>query len=88
MITSTNIVTLQVQAKSVRFEGDIIHVLLSDGRDISVSLHQFDWLKWLANAPQEKREKWSIEPNGYAIYWDDLDDGIEVEHLLSMQPLN
>jgi hypothetical protein len=28
---------------------------------------------------------WSLEPRGFAIYWPDLDDGIEVAHLLSGQ---
>ncbi|NJN68185.1 MAG: DUF2442 domain-containing protein [Chloroflexaceae bacterium] len=35
----------------------------------------------------EKREQWTIEPGGYAIYWEDLDDGIEIRHLLSTKPL-
>ncbi len=35
----------------------------------------------LHNRPQ--RRKWHIEPRGIAIYWDDLDDGIEVEHLFN-----
>jgi len=34
-----------------------------------------------------QRANWSLEPGGYAIYWPDLDDGIEVCHLLDMQPL-
>lgn len=29
----------------------------------------------------------SLEPDGYAIYWEDLDDGIEVCHILAVQPL-
>ena len=32
-------------------------------------------------ATPAQRRKWHIEPHGIAIYWDDLDDGIEVEHL-------
>ena len=28
-----------------------------------------------------------IEPRGFAVYWEDLDDGIELNHLLSMQPI-
>lgn len=35
----------------------------------------------------EQRTRWSLEPGGFAIYWEELDDGIEVSRLLGMQPL-
>jgi hypothetical protein len=76
-----------VQIKSVRFEGNILHILLSDGREISLPIDQMDWLKWLANATPEQRAKWKIEPGGFAVYWEELDDGFEIEHLLSLQSL-
>ncbi len=87
MITSTNNVNIQVQAKSVRFEGNMLYILLSDGREISIPIDQMEWLKWLAKANKGQRSKWTIEPEGFAIYWEELDDGIEIEHLLSLQPL-
>jgi len=87
MVTSTNNVDTQVRAKNLRFENNILHILLSDGREISLPIGQMDWLKWLAKATPEQRSKWSIEPGGFAIYWEELDDGIEITHLLSMQPL-
>ena len=87
MVTSTNNVNLQVQAEDVRFDGDLLHIVLSDGREISLHLNQLTWLKWLAKATSEQRAEWTIEPGGFAIYWDKLDDGIEIEHLLSLQPL-
>jgi hypothetical protein len=87
MITSANNINTQVQAKSARFEGNILHILLSDRREISLPIDQMDWLKWLASATPEQRAKWSIEPGGFAVYWEELDDGFEIEHLLSLQPL-
>ncbi len=87
MNTSASNLEVRVEAKSVRFEGNSLHILLSDGREISISINQVGWLKWLAKATQEQRAKWTIEPGGFAIYWEDLDDGIEIEHLLSLQPL-
>jgi hypothetical protein len=87
MLTSVNNIATQVQDKAVRFEGNMLYVALSDGREISVPIDQVEWLKWLANATPEQRAQWSIEPSGFAIQWDELDDGIEVGHLLSMQPL-
>lgn len=87
MHTSANRITQQVRASSVRFAGNILYVSLSDGREISVPIDRVEWLSWLAKATPEQRCNWSIEPGGFAIYWDDLDDGIEVCHLLAMQPL-
>jgi Protein of unknown function (DUF2442) len=78
---------MQLQAKNVRFEGNTLHILLSDGREISLPMDQMDWLKWLASTTPEQRLKWIIEPRGFAVYWEELDDGLEIEHLLSLQPL-
>lgn len=71
----------------VYFEGDVLHVTLSDEREISVPLHKTPWLFWLAQAMPEQRAKWSLEPRGFAIYWEDLDDGIEICHLLKLQAI-
>lgn len=87
MITSANKVTERVQATGVRFVENVLFVSLADGREISVPLDRVEWLKWLAKAKPEQRARWSIEPGGYAIYWDELDDGIEICHLLGMQPV-
>ncbi len=46
------------------------------------------WLDWLLKATPEQRANWSLEPGGFAIYWEDLDDGVEVAHLLGIQPLS
>lgn len=87
MITSTNNIDTFVQAKAARFDKNILFITLSDGREISLPIGEMSWLKWLAEAAPEQRAKWTIEPGGFAIYWEELDDGIEVQHLLSMQPL-
>ena len=78
----------QVTATTVQFSGDILQVSLSDGRTIGLPINKFSWLKWLAQATPAQRANWSLEPGGFAIYWEDLDDGLEVAHLLGMQPLN
>lgn len=80
-------ITEQVAATSVRFVDDVLLVSLSDGREISLPLGRVEWLAWLARALPQQRSKWSIEPGGFAIYWEELDDDIEVRHLLEMQPL-
>jgi len=88
MITSTNkLITDLVTATNVRFEEDIIYVSLSDGREVGLPMDRIDWLAWLANATPEQKANWSFEPGGYAIYWNDLDDGVEVCHILATEPL-
>ena len=76
----------QVCATGVRFAGRMFYVSLSDGREIGIPLDNVEWLRWLANATPEQRSKWSVEPGGFAIYWEDLDDGIEVCRLLGAEP--
>ncbi len=87
MITSTHDIYTSVQAKSARLDGDVLSVTLTDGREISLPINQMNWLKWLAQATPKQRANWKIEPSGFAIYWEDLDDGIEIQRLLSLQPL-
>ena len=77
----------QVTVTNARFEENILYVLLSDGREVSLPLDRIEWLTWLAKATPEQRANWSLEPDGYAIYWEDLDDGIEVGHILTLEPL-
>jgi hypothetical protein len=87
MIILANKATEQVGATAVRFIDNILLVSLSDGREVSLPIERIEWLNWLVKATPQQRSKWSIEPGGFAIYWDELDDGIEVRHLLEMQPL-
>ncbi len=87
MATSTARPANEVGAEGVSFTGDDLVVSLTDGRVVHVPLDRVPWLGWLRTATPEQRSQWSIEPAGFAIYWDDLDDGIEVRHLLALAPL-
>ncbi|MFZ0548505.1 MAG: DUF2442 domain-containing protein [Candidatus Promineifilaceae bacterium] len=88
MLTSVNkVLNEQVAATSVKFEGNNLFVSLSDGREVSLPIDKIDWLMWLAKATPDQRANWAIEPRGYAIYWEELDDGVEVSHILAMEPL-
>jgi hypothetical protein len=80
--------TEAVQARDVSFAGDRLRIELSDGRELSVPYKKIPWLKWLAKATPKQRAGWSLEPGGYAIYWEQLDDGVEICHLLGMERLN
>jgi hypothetical protein len=88
MITSASkVLNEQVAATNVRFEENNLFVSLSDGREVSLPIDRIDWLAWLAKATPDQRANWSIEPRGFAVYWEDLDDGIEVSHILAMESL-
>ncbi len=76
--------TTKVSALSVHFAGDMLYIRLSDGREIGVPLEHY---KWLDNATPDQKSRWTIEPTGFAVYWDELDDGIELVHLLDEYPL-
>ncbi|WP_423222319.1 DUF2442 domain-containing protein [Candidatus Amarolinea aalborgensis] len=75
-------------AVDVRMAGDLLRIGLDDGRELHVLVDKVPWLKWLSNARPDQKEHWSIEPNGYAVYWEDLDDGVEISHLLEMAAAN
>jgi hypothetical protein len=88
MITSASkVLNEQVAATNVRFEENNLFVSLSDGREVSLPIDRIDWLAWLAKATPDQQANWSIEPRGFAVYWEDLDDGIEVSHILAMESL-
>lgn len=87
MSTSTNDGAAQVGTRMLEFRDDQLYLFLTDGRIVVLPINQIDWLQWLARATPEQRANWSLEPGGYAVYWEDLDDGFEVIHALSLQPV-
>ena len=66
-------------AIDVRFTRSMLYISLADGREIGVPLSRFPWL---SQATPKQRAAWHIEPQGFAVYWDELDDGIEIDHLM------
>jgi hypothetical protein len=88
MIISAGRVGLEhAKVTAVSFTDDILHVVLNDGRTISLPIVEIPWLQWLLQATPEQRAAWSIEPGGFAVYWEELDNGFEVEHLLALARL-
>jgi hypothetical protein len=67
-------------ATGVRFTDTMLYLALSDGREIGVPLAHYPWL---ARATPRQRADWAIEPGGYAVFWEALDDGLEVANLLT-----
>lgn len=84
MTTSAARTAEEVAAKGVRFEDDAVILALDDGRELRLPMDRIPWLSWLRKATAEQRENWTLEPRGFAVYWPDLDDGVEVRHLLCL----
>lgn len=78
--------TAEMFAVAVDVTETRIRVQLSDGRVVEIGLDR-PWLHWLRDATDAQRRRWRLEPGGFAIYWDELDDGVEVRHLLSLAPV-
>ena len=66
-------------AGKVRFDKDMMHVLLMDGREISVPL---EWFPSLRDAKESQRRRWRLIGGGVGIHWEDLDEDISVGALL------
>jgi hypothetical protein len=66
-------------ARDVRFDLDMMHVHLVDGRIIGVPLR---WFPRLLKATLAERENWRLIGSGIGIHWPDLDEDISVSALL------
>lgn len=66
-------------AKNVRFDAEMFHVRLADGREISVPL---EWFPRLRNANEKQRKKWRLIGGGIGIHWEEIDEDISVAGLI------
>jgi len=57
----------------------MLHVRLSDGREIGVPL---EWFPKLRDATPEQRSRWKLIGKGVGIHWPDLDEDLSVAGLL------
>lgn len=67
-------------AKSVDFDEDMMHVLLIDGRRISVPLA---WFPLLLKASPQQRTKYEIGGGGTSLHWSELDEDLSVAGLMA-----
>ncbi|MGI9068722.1 MAG: DUF2442 domain-containing protein [Pyrinomonadaceae bacterium] len=67
-------------AKSVNFDEDMMHVLLTDGRRISVPII---WFPVLLKASPEQRTKYEIGGGGTSLHWPELDEDLSVAGLMA-----
>jgi len=66
-------------AESVRFDDEMMYVLLTDGRIIGVPLI---WFPLLQEATRSQLENYQIDGGGVSLHWPDIDEDISVAGLL------
>lgn len=76
----------EVTAEDAELSEKTLRVQLSDGRVVEIGLDR-PWLHWLRDTTDAQCRRWRLEPGGFALYWDELDAGVEVRHLLSLTPV-
>ncbi len=81
---STSAIEIQKPyGKNVIVTDDTLSVELSDGRSISVPL---TWFPRLLNATPKERNNWRLIGKGDGIHWEDLDEDINIEGLITGRP--
>ena len=67
-------------ATDVSFTKDKMHIVLSDGRELSAPLA---WFPRLQKATAAQRKHWRLIGRGVGIHWEDVDEDISVAGLLA-----
>ena len=73
-------VKVEPLAVDVTCSEDALHVVLADGREISIPLA---WFPRLQNATPEQRKDWRLIGGGIGIHWESVDEDVSVESFLS-----
>ena len=74
-------VKVEPLAVDVSFTKDTLRVTLADGREVSVPM---EWFPRLRRATAAQRKRWRLIGGGIGIHWQDVDEDISVESLLSL----
>jgi hypothetical protein len=67
-------------AKVVKFDDEMMHVSLTDGRIISVPII---WFPLLHEATPEQREQYEIGGGGVSLHWPEIDEDLSVAGLMA-----
>jgi hypothetical protein len=79
---STSTIKFEPTAVDVSVTANTLHVVLADGRELSVPLA---WFQRLEQATESERRNWRLIGGGIGIHWPDIDEDISVESLLSIR---
>ncbi len=78
-MTTSTVKSPHALARPIRFDEHMMHVLLLDGRELSVPI---EWFPTLRNASKARRNNWRLIGNGIGIHWPDLREDISSAALL------
>jgi hypothetical protein len=67
-------------AKAVSFDDAAMHIMLTDGRMLSVPLI---WFPLLHGASPEQRSQYEIGAGGRSLHWPEIDEDLSVAQLLA-----
>ena len=74
-------VKIEPLAVDIYFKDNLLCVVLADGREVSIPL---EWFPRLRDATENQRKNWRLIGGGIGIHWEDVDEDISVESLLSL----
>ena len=69
------------RAASAAVAGDRLRVALEDGRELSVPI---EWFGWLRSASDAERADVHVIELGLGLWWESLDEGVSVPWLLGL----
>lgn len=79
---STSAIDVEPLAVDVTCTDDTLHVVLADGREISVPLV---WFPRLQKATLGQRKEWRLIGAGIGIRWEAVDEDISIGSLLRLK---
>jgi hypothetical protein len=71
------------EALNVTVTNDTLSVDLNDGRSISVPIA---WFPGLLHSSEQERNNWRLIGRGMGIHWEEIDEDISIEGLLTGKP--
>jgi hypothetical protein len=76
-----NAFSLELKIVDAKLEEDKLIVCLSDGR---IVIYPLTGMTWITEAPKEQQQDFTV--TDWEIYWNQIDDGLTLEHILSPRP--
>jgi len=73
--------SFELTIKDAKLEGDKLVISLSDGR---IVVYPLTGMTWITEAPSDQQRDFKVTE--WEIYWNQIDDGLTLEHILSPRP--
>ena len=77
---NTLAVKVEPRIIDLSFSSDSLRVVLADGREVLAPL---EWFPRLRDATDLQRKNWRLIGRGIGVHWEDIDEDISVNSLLT-----